>query len=119
MLGFVSHVESLLRSADALLITSDYEGIPMAVLEALSRGIPVFGFAVGGLPEMRCGRTPLNLVAAGDSPALAEAIIDYFAVHPPGFRMLPPVDWRFDIRQCAQSYEQLYNELWRRRRHNG
>ena len=111
MPGFVSGVEPLLQSTDALVITSDHEGIPMAALEALARGVPVFSFAVGGLREMPFGHTPLTLVAAGDSLALAAAIVDYFTVNPPGRRVPPPADWRFDIRQCARSYEDLYASL--------
>ncbi len=37
---------------DVLLITSKYEGLPMAALEAMSRGIPIISFKLGELPSM-------------------------------------------------------------------
>ncbi|MFW2514609.1 glycosyltransferase [Demequina sp. SO4-13] len=37
---------------DALLLTSDYEGIAMVVLEAMASGLPVIAPMVGGMSEM-------------------------------------------------------------------
>ena len=37
---------------DLLLITSRFEGLPMAALEAMSRGIPVMSFPLGQLPAL-------------------------------------------------------------------
>ena len=42
----------LLHAADALLITSDTEGMPGAAIEAMLTGIPVVATSVGALPEM-------------------------------------------------------------------
>src|SRR6185295_17407652 len=40
-------VSDLLQIADAFLLTSAYEGMPMAALEALGCGVPVVTTAVG------------------------------------------------------------------------
>lgn len=45
---FVEH----LRHADAFLLPSESESFGVAALEALSAGVPVFGYRVGGLPEV-------------------------------------------------------------------
>jgi glycosyltransferase involved in cell wall biosynthesis len=111
MLGFVREVHTLLDDCDALLITSDHEGIPMSALEALARGIPVFGFRVGGLPELETAGAPVRLVEAGDSAALANTIVNYFSQSGPGQRTWPAADWSFGIAQCARAYRQLYESL--------
>lgn len=111
MPGFVSDTSALMDQSDALLITSDHEGIPMAALEALSKGLPVFGFAVGGLPEIAAAGGAIRLVEPGDCTALVREIVTYFALIPPGQRILPPPDWPFDIRQCAMAYQRLYEAL--------
>jgi len=41
-----------LQQADAFLLPSETEGFGVAALEALSVGVPVFGYEVGGLPEL-------------------------------------------------------------------
>lgn len=111
MPGFIRDVGPLLDECDALLITSDHEGIPMSALEALARGIPVFGFRVGGLPELETAGAPVRLVAPGDSAALALAIVSYFSQVGTGHRAYPATDWPFGIPQCARAYRQLYESL--------
>ena len=52
-LGHRDDVYDVLRAMDLLLITSDQEGIPMALLEAMALEIPcVISRAVGGIPEV-------------------------------------------------------------------
>jgi L-malate glycosyltransferase len=41
-----------LKHADAFLLTSESESFGLAALEALSCGVPVLGYAVGGLPNV-------------------------------------------------------------------
>jgi len=52
LLGHCSESAELLRALDLLLITSDHEGLPMVVLEAMAAGTPVVARAVGGIPEI-------------------------------------------------------------------
>lgn len=51
-LGHLEDVQPLLRAADALLISSDTEGMPGAAIEAMLTGVPVVATRVGALPEM-------------------------------------------------------------------
>lgn len=50
--GFVANPrESLMPQLDALVLMSEQEGLPMAIIEALSTGLPVIATPVGGVPE--------------------------------------------------------------------
>lgn len=62
-----------LGHADAFLLTSETESFGLAALEALSAGVPVFGYRTGGLPEVVADGSGC-LVAPGDIEALAEAV---------------------------------------------
>lgn len=50
--GFVENRTGLLHAMDCLLVTSDFEGLPMNVLEAMAAGVPVIGSRVDGLAEI-------------------------------------------------------------------
>jgi glycosyltransferase involved in cell wall biosynthesis len=50
--GFVANPrETLMTRLDALVLMSEQEGLPMAILEALSLGLPVVATPVGGVSE--------------------------------------------------------------------
>jgi glycosyltransferase involved in cell wall biosynthesis len=50
--GFVPNPrESLMPHLDALVLMSEQEGLPMAIIEAMSIGLPVIATPVGGIPE--------------------------------------------------------------------
>jgi glycosyltransferase involved in cell wall biosynthesis len=48
-LSNVSPLEELYVTTDLLVITSEYEGVPLAMLEAMSAGVPVFSTDVGDI----------------------------------------------------------------------
>lgn len=68
-----SQLPSLLRSADAVVCTPDYEPFGIVPLEAMACGVPVIGSAVGGLTDTVVdGRTGV-LVPPGRPDAVATA----------------------------------------------
>ena len=67
-------VEALLRSAGTLVLPSHREGLPMAILEALSAGLPVVATPVGSIPEVLTDGRDCLLVPPGDGKALADAL---------------------------------------------
>jgi len=73
-LGYRDDVESLLASMDVFALPSHTEGLSMAILEAMSAGLPVVATRVGGVSEVvEHDRTGL-LCPYGDERALADAI---------------------------------------------
>jgi glycosyltransferase involved in cell wall biosynthesis len=66
---------SLYREASVCAVPSHYESFGLVALEAMACGVPVVAARAGGLPEIiEDGMTGL-LVPAGDTPALAKAIV--------------------------------------------
>lgn len=59
---------------DCLVLPSLTEGMPLVVLEAMTRGIPVVASAVGDVPRLLAHATHARLVPAGDRAALATAL---------------------------------------------
>ena len=52
LLGHREDVYDVMRAMDIMMLTSDHEGLPMVLLEAMALGIPVLSRQVGGIPEV-------------------------------------------------------------------
>lgn len=52
MLGQLTDVRPLLGAANALVICSEYEGLPMAALEAMAAGVPIVATEAGALADL-------------------------------------------------------------------
>jgi glycosyltransferase involved in cell wall biosynthesis len=55
VLGEIKNAQTFLRFADVFILPSNYEGLPISILEALSFSKPVVASAVGGIPEVLDG----------------------------------------------------------------
>jgi glycosyltransferase involved in cell wall biosynthesis len=67
-------VQRALAGAQALILPSFAEGLPMVVMEAMAAGRPVIATAIAGVPELVLAGETGWIVPAGDPVALAEAI---------------------------------------------
>jgi glycosyltransferase involved in cell wall biosynthesis len=81
---FLGHVPSgasvrdELDHADLFVLASKTEGLPRAMIEAMARGLPCIGTAVGGIPELLGSG---ELVPRGDAAMLARKIGEVLADH--------------------------------------
>ena len=64
----------LLATSDVFVLPSYAEGLPMAILEAMSWGLPVISTPVGGIPEVIISNQHGILVEPGNIPKLTEAM---------------------------------------------
>jgi glycosyltransferase involved in cell wall biosynthesis len=74
LLGQRDDVPDLLHAFDLLVQTSDTEGVPNAVLEAMATGVPVVATTVGGTPELIRHELDGLLVPPGNARGIAAAI---------------------------------------------
>jgi len=100
-LGFRDDVPAVLAGADAVVLTSRWEGSPRSVVEAMAAGRPVLATRVGGLSELITpGETGL-LVEADDVDGIGRMLV-WLRDHPHermemGARARRDVAQRFDI----------------------
>lgn len=113
--GLQEDVRSYLANFDLLLMSSDFEGLPVALLEAMAMECPVVSTVVGGVPEVvRDGETGV-LVSQRDARSLADACIrllnapDERARLARAARML--VHARFGMRRMMAELEEVYLDV--------
>jgi glycosyltransferase involved in cell wall biosynthesis len=73
-LGPRDDVLALLTGADGFVLASLYEGLPVALMEATSVGLPIVATSVGGVPQMLDDGVDALLVPPGDPGALVDAV---------------------------------------------
>ena len=73
-LGARSDVPDLMRAADAYLMSSAWEGLPMVLLEAAAAQLPIVATDVGGNADIVLAERSGVLVPAHEPAALAEAM---------------------------------------------
>lgn len=113
--GTRSDVADLLAAADAFLMTSISEGIPLTVIEAMAAGKPVVSTAVGGIPEMIVHGQSGFLAASGDAKALAESLMALQKNPVLAAEMADlasrEAEARFSLDAMLSSYRQVYQEV--------
>lgn len=112
-LGVRDDLPELMRSADALVLSSVVEGLPMVLLEAAASGLPCVGTNAGGVEEALADGDTGYVVACGDDQALAAAmtrVMEMPAAQRAGMgrRARERAVRLFDRRAAAAAWEKLY-----------
>ena len=85
--GFVKDIRPYLQASDLFVLSSDKEGLPLSMLEAMASGVPCIVTNVGGNREVISHGESGLLVEAGSVEALAEAI-RYGLTHDAAMRVM-------------------------------
>jgi glycosyltransferase involved in cell wall biosynthesis len=112
LLGARNDLERFYPMLDCFLLSSLYEGLPLALLEAMAAARPLICTAVGQVPDVLTG-LPAALVPPGDTPALEAAMRAALAggrgIHP---ELRQRVIERYSVTRMARDYAALYRSLW-------
>jgi glycosyltransferase involved in cell wall biosynthesis len=114
-LGQVEDVGPLLLAADAVVLPSRWEGLPLTLLEALARGRPVVATAVGGVAEVIEDGENGRLVPPEDPAAIAGALQSFYE-RPDAALLLGRegaqlIEERYTWDHVAAEFESLYDEV--------
>jgi glycosyltransferase involved in cell wall biosynthesis len=120
LLGVRSDIPEVLNAADVFVLSSDWEGNPLSVMEAMASGTPVISTAIGGVPELVEDGESGILVPRGDAQALAGAM-QYMLENPEVRISMGKASARravehFDVQAMTEAYEQLYRTVIAARR---
>ena len=105
--GFREDVREIMSASDAVLSLSlKPESFGRVVNEALSLGIPVAGYAHGGVGEQLARHFTAGQVPPGDVPAMTERLAAWF-LSPPGMQDVSV----YTLRDMLDSTLSLYGDL--------
>jgi glycosyltransferase involved in cell wall biosynthesis len=114
-LGLRTDVPDVLGAMDVFVLSSDYEGNPLSIMEAMASGLPIVSTAVGGVPDLfESGKEGL-LVQPRNALGLAKSMVsllrDREARQSLGTAAARRAREKFDVSTMVQAYETLYESL--------
>jgi glycosyltransferase involved in cell wall biosynthesis len=112
-LGFRPDVLDVMSAFDVFVLSSDVEGLPVAVMEAKAMGLPIVATTVGGLPTaVRDGEgllvPPKQKIALG--AALTRLVRDATIRSQLAGASMSSAE-RFDARNAVKRLEEIYSDL--------
>lgn len=110
--GFLTDIEQWLPAIDVFALPSLTEGTPLALLEAMSSGIPVVASSVGGVPDIVKSGINGILVQPGNALEIADAIYMLYENKrlriELGSEARITVDTQFSVKKWIQKIEDEY-----------
>lgn len=109
--GIVNNVAEELNKSDIYFMSSDYEGLSLAIAEAMSCGLPVVTTASGGTVDIVKDGINGFVTSVGDAEALAESLYK-LAVNKDLRKQMSEKSLElvedFDIVKTVKQYEELF-----------
>jgi glycosyltransferase involved in cell wall biosynthesis len=120
-LGLRSDIPALMNAADACVLSSTQEAMPMTLLEAAATGLPAVTTDVGGTSEITQHEVTGFLVPPSNPVALADAMLRLSELSPAtrsrmGEQARRQVTASFGLDHVLGQWEQVYREMLVRNR---
>jgi glycosyltransferase involved in cell wall biosynthesis len=113
--GFAPAAIEEIAALNLLYLTSDSEGLPMVLLEAMALGVPVVAHAVGEIPEVLDGGRCGTLVERHTSEGYAEPALHFLAggqeLRERAQAAQRRVREHYSAEHCARAYLEKYRQL--------
>jgi glycosyltransferase involved in cell wall biosynthesis len=114
-LGLRRDIPDVLGAADIFALSSDYEGNPLSVIEAMAAGLPVISTVAGGVPELLQNGKEGFIVQPGRVEEFSEAMMtllnDPTLRRSMGSSAAARARENFDVSAMVRAYEELYDEM--------
>lgn len=115
LLGHLDDMDPFYAGLSVYINTSVHEGIPMTILEAMARGLPIIAPRVGGIPEVVDDGVQGFLIDGRDPQAFAEKIMLLYKDRELWQRMSVAAREKaercFSVERMAQGYLDIYRKL--------
>jgi glycosyltransferase involved in cell wall biosynthesis len=112
--GHRKDIPEILAATDVLCISSNYEGTPLVLFEAMAAGKAVVSTAVDGCREVIQDKKSGLLVPPGDPEKLGEALLKVIEDIPLRGRLEKAAQLaskRYDIAECMRLMQQIYDDV--------
>ncbi|HEY4818063.1 MAG TPA: glycosyltransferase [Candidatus Acidoferrum sp.] len=114
-LGLRTDIPDVLGAMDVFVLSSDWEGNPLSIMEAMASGLSIVSTDAGGVPKLLESGKEGFIVARGDVQALANSMAsllrDREARQSFGNAAAQRAKENFDVSTMVQAYEELYENL--------
>lgn len=114
--GNIKGAGSYTKYADLFYLPSNYEGLPMVIIEALSMGTPVVASSVGGITELLDGSN--GWAMENDPDVMANAIRKYLSLSEKekqdiSYNARQTFLSKFTVDKMAEGYLDIYNTIYK------
>jgi glycosyltransferase involved in cell wall biosynthesis len=113
--GFVENAPAYMHRFDLLLLTSDWEGMPLVIWEAMAKGIPIISTNVGGTKEIieteQCGII-FNKENTSEAAEIISSLLQQDEKRMSmGGNGINAIRNKYTIKNFTNSFDQFYSEL--------
>ena len=114
MMGNIVNAQAYCSDADVFFLPSNYEGLPMVIIEAMSHSKPIVASNVGGVSEIVVNGVN-GYTTKNDSKEMAEAISLILADKEQeklmGTKSREIYEGKFTLEKMVDLYKSLYNTI--------
>ena len=112
--GETTEIDKYYKSCDVVILPTHYEGLPIALIEAIQNAKPIIATNVSGVSEIVQDGFNGNLIAENDFNALADLIVKYYdnnLFYETGVNALKVYSDKFSYESICEKMNHIINNL--------